>query len=76
MRLNVENYRKGLLIERVKYVRLGDDARLLLVDKELARLDGVLSTGSQAPLVEPVIIDEEDRDIVKPKRTSKKSKGE
>lgn len=76
MRLNVENYRKGLLIERVKYVRLGDAARLLLVDKELARLDGVLSTGSQAPLVEPVIIEREDRDIVKPKRTSKKSKGE
>lgn len=76
MRLNVENYRKGLLIERVKYVRIGDDARLLLVDKELARLDGVLSTGSQAPLVEPVIIDREDRDLVKPKRTSKKSKGE
>jgi hypothetical protein len=76
MRLNVENYRKGLLIERVKYVRLGDDARLLLVDKELARLDGVLSTGSQAPLVEPVIIEREDRDIVKPKRTPKKLKGE
>lgn len=76
MRLNVENYRKGLLIERVKYVRLGDDARLLLVDKELARLDGVLSTGSQAPLVEPVIIEREDRDLVKPKRTSKKLKGE
>ena len=76
MRLNVENYRKGLLIERVKYVRLGDAARLLLVDKELARLDGVLSTGSQAPLVEPVSIEKEDREIVKPKRTSKKLKGE
>lgn len=76
MRLNVENYRKGLLIERVKYVRLGDDVKLLLVDKELARLDGILSTGSQAPLVEPVSIEKEDREIVKPKRTSKKLKGD
>ena len=73
---NVENYRKGLIIERVKYVLRGDKARLLLVDNELARLDGVLSTGSQAPLVEPVSIEKEDREIVKPKRTSKKLKGE
>ena len=76
MRLNAENYRKGLLIERVKYVLRADDARVLLVDQELARLDGVLSTGSQAPLVEPVSIEKEDREIVKPKRTSKKLKGD
>ena len=76
MGLHVESYRKGLLIERVKYEAVKDEARLLLVDKELARLDGVLSTGSQAPLVEPVIIEREDREIVKPKRTSKKLKGE
>ena len=76
MRSNVENYRKGLIIERVKYVLRGDDARVLLVDKELARLDGVLSTGSQAPLVEPVSIEKEDSEIVKPKRTSKKLKGD
>lgn len=76
MRSNVENYRKGLLIERVKYVLRADDARVLLVDQELARLDGVLSTGSQAPLVEPVSIEKEDREIVKPKRTSKKLKGD
>ena len=76
MRSNVENYRKGLLIERVKYVLRADDARVLLVDQELARLDGILSTGSQAPLVEPVSIEKEDREIVKPKRTSKKLKGE
>ena len=76
MRSNAENYRKGLLIERVKYVLRADDARVLLVDQELARLDGVLSTGSQAPLVEPVSIEKEDREIVKPKRTSKKLKGD
>ena len=73
---NVENYRKGLIIERVKYVLRGDKARLLLVDKELARLDGFLSTGSHAPLVESVIIEREDREIVKPKRVSKKLKGD
>ena len=76
MGLHVESYRKGLLIERVKYEAVKDEARLLLVDKELARLDGVLSTGSHAPLVESVIIEREDRDLVKPKRVSKKLKGD
>ena len=76
MGLNVESYRKGLLIERAKYEAVKDEARLLLVDKELARLDGFLSTGSHAPLVESVIIEREDRDLVKPKRVSKKLKGD
>ena len=76
MGLHVESYRKGLLIERVKYEAVKDEARLLLVDQELARLDGFLSTGSQAPLVEPVSIEKEDPEIVKPKRTSKKLKGD
>ena len=76
MGLHVENYRKGLLIERAKYEAVKDEARLLLVDKELARLAGVLSTGSHAPLVESVIIEREDRDLVKPKRVSKKLKGD
>ena len=76
MRSNEKYYREGLLIERIRYVLRGEKARLDLVDKELARLDGVLSTGSQAPLVEPVSIEKEDREIVKPKRTSKKLKGD
>jgi hypothetical protein len=76
MRLTDKYYREGLLIERISYVIRGDKARILLVDKELARLDGVLSTGSQAPLVEPVSIEKEDPEIVKPKRTSKKLKGD
>ena len=76
MGLNVESYRKGLLIERAKYEAVKNEARLRLVDKELARLEGVLSTGLQAPLVESVIIEREDRDLVKPKRVSKKLKGD
>ena len=76
MGLHVESYRKGLLIERVKYEALKDEARLRLVDKELARLDGVLSTGTHAPLVESVIIEREDRDPFKAKRVSKKLKGD
>ena len=76
MRSTDKYYREGLLIERISYVIRGDKARLLLVDQELARLDGVLSTGSQAPLVEPVSIEREDREIVKPKRILKKLKGD
>ena len=76
MRPTDKYYREGLLIERISYVIRGDKARLDLVDKELARLDGVLSTGSHAPLVESVIIEREDRDLVKPKRVSKKLKGD
>ena len=76
MGLHVESYRKGLLIERAKYEAVKDEARLLLVDQELARLDGFLSTGSQAPLVESVIIETKDRDPFKAKRVSKKLKGD
>ena len=41
MRSNVENYRKGLLIERVKYVLRADDARVLAtVNSFIADLEG------------------------------------
>ena len=75
MSFNVENYKKSLLIERAAYVAKNMPERVKLVDTELARLDGLLSTGNSRPLDVQVIND----DLVTPtvnkrKPTKKKDK--
>jgi hypothetical protein len=44
MGFNLESYREALIAERADYVVKGKTARVAEVDKELARLDGLLST--------------------------------
>lgn len=74
MALNLNSYRESLKVERAKYAAQGKTNKVAEVDKELARLDGILSTGPLEPLAERVTTNENEVES-KPKRTSKKSKG-
>lgn len=77
MGFNLENYRKALIFERAGYVAKNQTAKIAEVDKELARLDGLLSTGHKTPRAEQAPIEREDRELVsKTKRNvAKKKKG-
>ena len=55
MTFNIENYKFSLLIERAAYVARNMPERVKLVDEELARLDGLLSTKHPEPLDVQVI---------------------
>ena len=55
MTFNFENYKFSLLIERAAYVVRNMPEHVKLVDKELARLDGLLSTKHSRPLDVQVI---------------------
>lgn len=76
MALNLNSYRESLKLERAKYAAQGKTNKVAEVDHELARLDGILSTGTLEPLAERVSINETETKVdSKPKRTQKKSKG-
>jgi hypothetical protein len=77
MGFNLESYREALIDERAGYLAKGKTARVANVDKELARLDGLLSTGHKTPRAEQAPIEREDRELVsKTKRNvAKKKKG-
>ena len=76
MGFKLENYREALIVERAGYLARGKTVRVAEVDKELARLDGILSTGPLEPLAERVTTNENENEVEsKPKRTLKKSKG-
>lgn len=77
MGFNVKNYREALIAERAGYLAKGRSDKAANVDKELARLDGLLSTGHKTPRAEQAPVKEEDRELVsKPKRNVvKKKKG-
>ena len=77
MGFNVENYREALIAERAGYLAKGKKDKVANVDKELARLDGLLSTGHKTPRAEQAPIEREDRELVsKTKRNvAKKKKG-
>ena len=74
MGINLISWREALKLERVKYAAQGKTDQVAQVDKELARLDGILSTGPLEPLAERVSTNENEVES-KPKRTLKKSKG-
>lgn len=78
MAINLNSYRESLKVERAKYAAQGKKDKVAEVDKELARLDGILSTGPLEPLAERVTTNENETETKlesKPKRTLKKSKG-
>lgn len=76
MGINLISWREALKLERVKYAAQGKTDQVAQVDKELARLDGILSTGPLEPLAERVSTNENENEVEsKPKRTLKKSKG-
>ena len=74
MAINLISWREALKLERAKYAAQGKTDKVAEVDHELARLDGILSTGPLVPLAERVSTDENEV-LSKPKRTLKKSKG-
>jgi hypothetical protein len=74
MGINLISWREALKLERAKYAAQGKTDQVAQVDKELARLDGILSTGPLEPLAERVSTNENEVES-KPKRTLKKSKG-
>jgi hypothetical protein len=77
MGFNLENYREALIAERAGYLAKGKTEKVAAVDKELARLDGLLSTGHKTPRAEQAPLEREDREVVsKTKRNvAKKKKG-
>jgi hypothetical protein len=72
MIINVENYKKSLLIERAAYIAKNMPERVKLVDIELARLDGLLSTGNSRPLDVQVKNDEPETPTVNKRKPTKK----
>ena len=62
-----QNLKYNLLLERAGYVARNLPKRVAEVDRELARLDGLLSTGNSRPQDEPIPVSEE-VETVEPKR--------
>lgn len=77
MGFNLENYREALIAERAGYVVKGKTARVAEVDKELARLDGLLSTGHKTPRAEqaPIETKKAELESTTKKKVAKKKKG-
>lgn len=76
MAINLISWRESLKLERAKYAAQGKTDRVTEVDHELARLDGILSTGPLVPLAERVSTNQNENKVEsKSKRTLKKSKG-
>jgi hypothetical protein len=73
---NAENLKSVLLLERAGYVARNLPKRVAEVDRELARLDGLLvfvSTADSRPQDEPIPASEE-VETVEPKRKPTKKK--
>jgi hypothetical protein len=73
---NAENLKSVLLLERAGYVARNLPKRVAEVDRELARLDGLLvfvSTADSRPQDEPILASEE-VETVEPKRKPTKKK--
>lgn len=77
MGFNVEKYREALIAERAGYLAKGKKDKVANVDKELARLDGLLSTGHKTPRAEQAPIEAPEPKVVsKAKRNVPKKKKE
>ena len=70
---NAEILKSVLLLERAGYVARNLPKRVAEVDRELARLDGLLSTGDSRPQDELIPVSEE-VETVEPKRKPTKKK--
>ena len=68
-----QNLKYNLLLERAGYVARNLPKRVAEVDRELARLDGLLSTGNSRPQDELIPVSEE-VETVEPKRKPTKKK--
>ena len=68
-----QNLKNNLLLERAGYVARNLPKRVAEVDRELARLDGLLSTGDTRPQAEPIPTIKE-VETVEPKRKPTKKK--
>ncbi|CAB4219806.1 hypothetical protein UFOVP1639_16 [uncultured Caudovirales phage] len=68
-----QNLKYNLLLERAGYVARNLPKRVAEVDRELARLDDLLSTGDSRPQDEPISASEE-VETVEPKRKPTKKK--
>lgn len=68
-----QNLKYNLLLERAGYVARNLPKRVAEVDRELARLDDLLSTGDIRPQAEPIPVSEE-VETVEPKRKPTKKK--
>ncbi len=76
MGFNLENYREALIAERAGYLAKGKTDKAANVDKELARLDGLLSTGHKTPRAEqaPIETKEAELESKTKKKVAKKKK--
>ncbi len=76
MGFNLDNYRKALIAERAGYLAKGKTDKAANVDKELARLDGLLSTGHKTPRAEqaPIETKEAELESKTKKKVAKKKK--
>ena len=76
MGFNVEKYREALIAERAGYLAKGKKDKVANVDKELARLDGLLSTGHKTPRAEqaPIETKEAELESKTKKKVAKKKK--
>ena len=72
MILNAENLKSVLLLERAGYVARNLPKRVAEVDRELARLDGLLSTGDSRPQDEPIPASEEIENVEAKRKPTKK----
>ena len=70
---NAEILKSVLLLERAGYVARNLPKRVAEVDRELSRLDGLLSTGNSRSQDEPIPASEE-VETVEPKRKPTKKK--
>ena len=77
MGFNFDKYREALIAERAGYLAKGKTDRVEAVDKELARLDGLLSTGHKTPRAEQAPIDTKEAELESKtkKKVAKKKKG-
>lgn len=76
MGFNSENYREALIAERAGYLAKGKTDKAANVDKELARLDGLLSTGHKIRRAEqaPIETKEAELESKTKKKVAKKKK--
>jgi len=72
MTINAELYKSVLLLERAGYVARNLPKRVAEVDRELARLGGLLSTGDSRPQDEPNPATEEVENVEAKRKPTKK----
>ena len=72
MTFDLQNLKYNLLLERAGYVARNLPKRVAEVDRELARLDGILSTSDTRPQAEPIPASEEIETVETKRKPTKK----